>query len=108
MVSRLTIYKQKKEVFFCSCFCIIMFSSVYSDISQDDTEILEKQWQEKQWRYEEEQWLLVQLEEVAKLCQAECIAQKARREAEEKTREEAEKQRVVKEEERERRMVEYL
>ena len=36
-----------------------MFSSVYSDISQDDTEILEKQWQEMQWRYEEEQWFLV-------------------------------------------------
>ena len=45
---------------------------------------------------------------MAKLRQAECIVQKARREAEEKTREEAEKQRVVKEEERERRMVEYL
>jgi len=31
-----------------------MSSPVLSDISQNDTKILEKQWQEMQWRYEEE------------------------------------------------------
>jgi len=50
-----------------------------------------------QWRHEEEQQLLAQLEEVAKLRWAECTAQKARREAEEKAQEEAERQRVVEE-----------
>jgi len=45
---------------------------------------------------------------VAKLHQAECTAQKARREVEEKAQEEAERQRVVEEEERRRRMMEYL
>jgi len=73
-----------------------MSSPAPSDISQDNTEILEKQ------------QLLAQLEEAARLCQAECIAQKARREAEEKAWEEAEKQRVAEEEERKRRTVEYL
>ena len=55
-----------------------------SDISQNDAEVLKKQRQEMQRRYKEEQWLLVQLEEAAKLCRAEHMAQKARREAEEK------------------------
>ena len=90
----------KKEVF-CSCFCIIMSSPTYSDISQNNAEILEKQWQEE-WR------LLVQMEEVAKLHQAEHVAQKARRKVEEKTREKAERQRIVEKEERKRRTVEYL
>jgi len=85
-----------------------MSSPAPSDISQNDTEILEKQRQEMQWRHEEEQQLLVQLEEAAKLHRAEHAAQKARREAEEKAREEAEKQRVVEEEERKRRTMEYL
>ena len=44
-----------------------------------------------QQRHEEEQWLLIQLEEVAKLCQAEHVAQKARREVEAKAKEEAER-----------------
>ena len=79
-----------------------------SNISQNDAEILEKQWQEMQWRHEEEQQLLVQLEEVAKLHQAERAAQKARREAEAKAKEEAERQRVVEEEERKKRTMEYL
>ena len=79
-----------------------------SNISQDDTEILEKQWQEMQQRHEEEEQLLAQLEEAVKLHQAERIAQKARREAEEKAHEEAERQRVAEEKERKRRMVEYL
>ena len=61
-----------------------------------------------QWRHKKEQQLLTQLEKVAKLCQTKCIAQKARRKAEEKAHEEAERQRVVEEKERKRRMVEYL
>jgi len=61
-----------------------------------------------QWRHEEEQQLLVQLEEAVKLCWAEHAAQKARRKAEEKAWEEAEKQRVAEEEERKRRTMEYL
>jgi len=61
-----------------------------------------------QWRHKEEQQLLTQLEEVVKLCWAECVAQKARREVEEKAQEEAERQRVAEEEERKKRMMEYL
>jgi len=51
-----------------------MSSPAPSDISQNNTEILEKQWQEMQWRHEEEQQLLAQLEEAAKLRRAECVA----------------------------------
>ena len=61
-----------------------------------------------QQRHKEEQRLLVQLEEAAKLRWAEHTAQKARREVEEKAQKEAEKQRVVEEEERKRRTMEYL
>ena len=66
-----------------------MPSSTYFDILQNDAKILEKQQQEIQQRYEEEQWLLVQQEEVAKLHWAEHVAQKARRRVEEKAWEEA-------------------
>jgi len=79
-----------------------------SDILQNDAKILKKQWQEMQQRHKEQQQLLVQLEEVAKLHRAECMAQKARREAEEKVQEEAKRQGVVKVKERKRRMIEYL
>jgi len=85
-----------------------MSSPAPSNISQNNAEILEKQWQEMQWRHEEEQQLLAQLEEAAKLRWAERTAQKARREAEAKAKEEAERQRVVEEEERKRRTMEYL
>jgi len=85
-----------------------MSSPTPSNISQNDAKVLKKQWQEMQRRYKEEQWLLVQLEEAAKLCRAERVAQKARREAEEKAWEEAEKQRVAEKEERKRRIMEYL
>jgi len=85
-----------------------MSSPAPSNISQNDAEVLEKQRQEMQWRHEEEQRLLVQLEEAAKLCWAECMAQKARREVETKAKEEAERQRVVEEEERKKRTMEYL
>ena len=70
---------------------------------------MEKQWQEMQWRHKKEQQLLTQLEEVVKLCWAECVAQKARRKVEEKAQEEAKRQRVAeKEEVRKKRMMEYL
>jgi len=85
-----------------------MSSLTPSDISQDDAKVLERQQQEMQWRHEKEQWLLAQLEEAVKLCRAECTAQKARREAEEKVWKEAERQRVAEEEERKKRMMEYL
>jgi len=84
-----------------------MSSPALSDISQNDTEVLEKQWQEMQQRHEEEQ-LLAQLEEATKLHRAEHTAQKARREAEAKANEEAERQRVVEDKERKRRTMEYL
>ena len=85
-----------------------MSSPTHSDILQNDTEILEKQWQEMQQRHEKEQWLLVQQKEVAKLHRAERIAQKARREVEEKAWGEVERQRVAEEEERKRRTMEYF
>ena len=85
-----------------------MSSPAPFNISQNNAEILEKQWQEMQWRHEEEQQLLAQLEEVAKLCQAERTAQKARRKVEAKAKKEAERQRVAEEEERKKRMIEYL
>jgi len=85
-----------------------MSSPSLSDISQDNTKILEKQQQEMQWRHKKEQWLLVQLEEAVKLCWAEHVAQKVRREAEKKAQKEAERQRVAEEEERKRRTMEYL
>jgi len=43
----------EKELF-CSYFCIIMSSPTPSNISQNDANMLEKQWQEMQWRDEEE------------------------------------------------------
>ena len=65
-----------------------MSSPAPSKISQNNAKVLEKQWQEMQQRHKEEQRLLVQLEEAAKLCWAECAAQKARREVEAKAKEE--------------------
>jgi len=79
-----------------------MSSSTPSDISQNDAKVLEKQWQEIQWRHKEEQQLLAQLEEAVKLHWAKRAAQKARREVE------AERQRVTEEEERKKRTMEYL
>ena len=96
----------KREVF-CSCFYIAISSPAHSNISQNDTENLEKQWQEMQQRHEEKQQLLVQLEEVAKLHQAEHVAQKARRKAEKKIWEKAERKRVA-EEKRKKTIMEYL
>ena len=66
-----------------------MFSPAPSDISQNNAEALEKQWWEVQQRYKEEQRSLLRLQEAVKACHAEHVAQKARREAETKAKEEA-------------------
>ena len=86
MVPRLIIYKQKRK--FLSLLLYHYVFPTLSNISQNNTKDLEKQWQGIQWRYKEELLLLIQLEKAAKLCQAECAAQKARRKAEAKAREE--------------------
>jgi len=61
-----------------------------------------------QRRHEEEQRSLLRLQEAAEVCHAERAAQKARREAEAKAKEEAKRQRVAEEEERKKRTMEYL
>ena len=85
-----------------------MSSSTPSNISQNNAKDLEKRWQEIQWRYKKELLLLIQLENAAKLCQAECAAQKARRKAETKVREEAKRKRVVEKDKKKKRTLEYL
>jgi len=85
-----------------------MSSPAPSDVSQNDTEILEEQRRQMQRRHEEEQQSLLRLQEAAEARCAERAAQKARREAEAKAKEEAERQRVVEEEERKKRTMEYL
>jgi len=44
-----------------------MSSPALSNISQNDTNVLEKQWQEMQQRHEKEKQLLIQLEKAVKL-----------------------------------------
>jgi len=68
-----------------------MSSPAPSDISQNNAEALEKQQQEIQRRHKEEQRSLLRLQEAAEACHAERAAQKARREAEAKAKEEAER-----------------
>jgi len=70
-----------------------MSSPIPSDIFQNNAKVLEKQ-------REEMQWLLIQLEEVVKSCQAEHVAQK--------TRKEAERKRIVEEEEKKKKTLKYL
>jgi len=72
-----------------------MSSPAPSDISQNDAKVLKKQ-----QRHEEKQWLLVQLEEAAKLHWAECAAHKAKKKTE--------KRRVAEEEKKKKRTLEYL
>jgi len=85
-----------------------MFSPTLSNIFQNDAKVLEKQQQEIQWRHKEEQWLLIQLEEAAKLHQAKHVAQKARKEAETKARKKSERRRVMEEKKKKKRILEYL
>jgi len=68
-----------------------MSFSAPSDILQNDAEALKKQWQEMQWRHKKEQRSLLRLQEAAEARHAKCVAQKARREAEAKAKEEAER-----------------
>ena len=58
--------------------------------------------------HEEEQQSLLWLQKAAEARHAEHTAQKARREAEARAKEEAKRQRVVEEEERKKRIREYL
>jgi len=85
-----------------------MSSPTYSDISQNNAEMLEKQCHEMQRWHEEQQQSLLQLQVAVEAHRAERVAQKARREVEAKAKEEAERQRVVEEEERKKRMIKYL
>ena len=79
-----------------------------SDISQNDAEMLEEQHREMQRRHEEEQQSLLQLQKAVEARCAECAAQKTRRKAETRTKEEAERQRIVEEEEWKKRTRKYL
>ena len=74
-----------------------MSSPTPSDISQNDTEMLEEQCHEMQWQYEKKQQFLLCLQEAAEVHCAEHVAQKTRREVEVKAKEEAEKQRITEE-----------
>ena len=62
-----------------------------SDISQDNTEMLEEQCHEMQRWHEEEQQSLLRLQKAVEAYCAECAAQKARRKAEAKVKEETER-----------------
>ena len=85
-----------------------MSSPAHSDLSQNDAEMFEEQhWEMQRW-HEKEQQSLFRLQEAAEARCAECVAQKARREVEAKAKEETERQRIVEEEERKRRTMEYL
>ena len=66
-----------------------------SNISQNNAEMLKEQCHEMQQWHEEEQQSLLQLQEIAEAHCAERVAQKARREAEAKAKEEAKKQRIT-------------
>ena len=68
-----------------------MSSPIFSDISQNDTEMLEEQHFEMQQRHKKEQWLLAYLKEAVEAHYVEHAVQKVRKEAEAKVREKAEK-----------------
>ena len=82
---RSIIHKQKRK-FFALVSVSLCLSLPPSDISQNDAELLKEQQQS-----------LLQLQETAEVCCVEHVAQKARREAEAKAKEEAEKQRIAEE-----------
>ena len=85
-----------------------MSSPTHSDVSQNNAEMLEEQCHQMQRWHEEEQQSLLRLQEAVEARHAERAAQKARRGAEAKAKEEAKRQRVAEEEERKRRTREYL
>ena len=84
-----------------------MFSSILSNISLNDTEMLKEKCYKMQQQHKKKQQFLVCLEEVVKAHHMEHMVQKARREIEAKAREEAEKQRLVKEKKK-KKQLEYL
>ena len=84
-----------------------MSSPIPSDISQNDTEILEEQHCKIQRRHKKKQQLQAHLEEVAETYHIEHTAQKARKAVEAKTREKVEKWRIAEEEER-KKWMKYL
>ena len=65
-----------------------MSSLAYSDLSQNDAEMLEEQHHEMQWWHEEEEQSLLWLQEAAEAHHAEHVAWKARRKVEAKAKEE--------------------
>ena len=69
--------------------------------------MLEEQWWKIQRRNEEEQLLQAQLKEAAEACHVKCTAQKARKVAKAKTREEVKKWRLVEKKEK-KQQIEYL
>ena len=69
-----------------------------SNISQNNTEILKEQHREMQWRHKKEQQSLFCLQEAVEAYHAEHAAQKARREAEAKAKEDAKKMEDCREE----------
>ena len=66
----------KKEKFL-SFFCIIISSPILSDISQNNTDMLEQQYLEIQRRHKEEKQLQTQLKEAAEVYHIKQVAQKA-------------------------------
>ena len=84
-----------------------MSSLTFSDISLNNTKMLEEQWQEMQQRYEKEQQLLAWLEEAVEAHHVEHVAQKSQKEAKAKVREKAEKRRIV-EKEKKKKKLEYI
>ena len=79
-------------------FYITMFSSIFSNISQHNTDMLEEQCHEMQRRHEEKQQLQAYLEEAVEVCHVEHATQKMRKMAEAKIRKKAKKQRIIEEE----------
>ena len=84
-----------------------MSSPIPSDIFQNDTKMLEEQCCEMQWKHEEEQYLLAYLEEAVEAHHIKHMAQKARKEAEIKIREEAKKRRLM-EKKKKKKWIEYF
>ena len=84
-----------------------MFSSISSNIFQNNTKMLKEQWWEMQRRHKEKQQLQAYLEEAVEAHHIEHVAQKARKVAKTKTREETKKRWPVEKEDK-RKWMEYL
>ena len=84
-----------------------MSSPILSNIFQNNTEILKEQHCEMQRRHKKEQQLQACLEKAAEVCHIEYAAQKTRKAAEAKAREEAEKWKIAEKKKKKKKM-EYL